>query len=79
MDRPYWETEGYGVPFGIEQYVRMASVMRAIKGRAILTVNDLRMCVTCSPDWISSGSKSGIRSAVPDLRPLSPKSVSGMG
>jgi DNA adenine methylase len=28
------------VPFGIEQYVRMASLMREIKGRAILTVND---------------------------------------
>lgn len=40
MDPPYWETEGYGVPFGIEQYERMAVVMREIKGRAILTVND---------------------------------------
>ncbi|AIP31196.1 putative modification methylase [Paraburkholderia xenovorans LB400] len=37
---PYWETEGYGVPFGIDQYERMAVVMREIKGRAILTVND---------------------------------------
>lgn len=40
LDPPYWETEGYGVPFGIEQYERMAAVMREIKGRAILTVND---------------------------------------
>jgi DNA adenine methylase len=28
------------VPFGIEQYVRMACGMREIKGCAILTVND---------------------------------------
>lgn len=40
MGPPYWQTEGYGVPFGIEQYVRMSSLMREIKGRAILTAND---------------------------------------
>ena len=40
LDPPYCETEGDGVPFGIEQYVRMACCMRGIKGRAILTVND---------------------------------------
>jgi DNA adenine methylase len=40
MDPPYWETEGYSVPFGVDQYARMASVLREIKGRAILTVND---------------------------------------
>jgi len=40
LDPPYWQTEGYGVPFGMEQYERMASVMREIKGRAIVTVND---------------------------------------
>ncbi|WP_322104045.1 DNA adenine methylase [Paraburkholderia sp. J41] len=40
LDPPYWETEGYGVPFGIEQYELMAAVMTEIKGRAILTVND---------------------------------------
>lgn len=28
------------MPFGIEQYERMAIVMRQVKGRAILTVND---------------------------------------
>lgn len=40
MDPPYWQTEGYGVPFGIEQYQRLAALMGAIKGRAILSIND---------------------------------------
>lgn len=40
MDPPYWGTEGYGVPFGLEQYDRMAELMRSIKGRAVVTVND---------------------------------------
>lgn len=41
MDPPYWGTEGYGVAFGLEQYGRMAELMRGIKGRAIVTVNDV--------------------------------------
>lgn len=40
MDPPYWQTAGYGVDFGIEQYVRMAELMRTIKGKAILSIND---------------------------------------
>lgn len=40
MDPPYWKTEEYAVPFGIEQYEQMARPTRQIKGRAILTVND---------------------------------------
>lgn len=40
LDPPYWQTEGYGVPFGFEQYEQMARVMAAIKGKAILTIND---------------------------------------
>jgi DNA adenine methylase len=40
MDPPYWETEGYGVPFGFEQYERMAQVLGTLRGRAIVTVND---------------------------------------
>lgn len=40
MDPPYWETEGYGVPFELEQYERIAEAMSAIKGSAILTIND---------------------------------------
>ncbi len=40
MDPPYWGTEGYGVPFGLEQYTRMAALMRAMKGKAVVSVND---------------------------------------
>jgi len=40
LDPPYWKVEGYGVPFGIEQYQRMAELMRTMKGKAILTIND---------------------------------------
>lgn len=40
MDPPYWGTEGYGVDFGLEQYDRMATLMRTMKGKAIVSVND---------------------------------------
>lgn len=40
MDPPYWQTEGYGVPFPIDAYVRMASAMRSMKGRAMVSLND---------------------------------------
>lgn len=40
MDPPYWETEGYGVPFNLEQYEKLAEAMATMKGSAILTIND---------------------------------------
>lgn len=40
-DPPYWGTEGYGVPFGLEQYQRMAELARTIQGRMIISVNDI--------------------------------------
>jgi DNA adenine methylase len=40
LDPPYWRTEGYGGPFGIEQYDQLAEVMASLKGRAVLTIND---------------------------------------
>lgn len=40
LDPPYWETEGYGVNFGLDQYEKMASKMRALKGKAIISLND---------------------------------------
>jgi len=40
LDPPYWQTEGYGVEFGIEQYERMADLMRRIKGKAVVSLND---------------------------------------
>lgn len=39
-DPPYWQTEGYGVDFGHEQYEQLASKMRTMKGKTILTIND---------------------------------------
>jgi len=41
LDPPYWGTEGYGVEFGLEQYTRMAELLRSMKGRAIVSVNDI--------------------------------------
>lgn len=40
LDPPYWQTAGYGVDFGIEQYERMAVLLRTIKGKAIVSLND---------------------------------------
>jgi DNA adenine methylase len=40
-DPPYWGTEGYGVEFGLEQYRLMAEAARRIKGRMIISVNDI--------------------------------------
>lgn len=40
LDPPYWQTEGYGVDFGIEQYEKMAQMLRHLQGRAIVSLND---------------------------------------
>ena len=40
MDPPYWQTEGYGVPFELEQYERMAAAMDVMRGRAVVSLND---------------------------------------
>ncbi|QGA37973.1 DNA adenine methylase [Burkholderia glumae] len=40
LDPPYFETEGYGVPFPLDEYSAIAERMRALKGRAILSMND---------------------------------------
>jgi DNA adenine methylase len=40
MDPPYWETEGYGVDFGWEQYEQLAQTLRTMKGKAMVTLND---------------------------------------
>lgn len=47
LDPPYWETEGYGVPFDWAQYELMASKVRQLKGKAIISINDhpdIRRC-----------------------------------
>lgn len=40
-DPPYWGTEGYGVDFGLEQYDKIAQMMRQIRGKMIVSVNDI--------------------------------------
>ena len=40
-DPPYWQTEGYGTPFGLEQYQRLAELARTIQGKMIISVNDV--------------------------------------
>lgn len=39
-DPPYWQTEGYGVPFPFDEYVALTSAMRACKGRMMVSIND---------------------------------------
>lgn len=39
-DPPYWETEGYGVPFPLEQYHLLAELAGSIQGRMVISVND---------------------------------------
>lgn len=40
LDPPYWQTEGYGVEFGFEQYQQMADFMRTCKGKVMVSIND---------------------------------------
>ena len=40
-DPPYFGTEGYGVEFGLEQYDKIAEYARTIKGKMIISVNDI--------------------------------------
>ncbi len=39
-DPPYWQTEGYGVEFGWDQYENLVRVAHAIKGQMIISIND---------------------------------------
>lgn len=41
LDPPYWGTEGYAVEFGLEQYAEMAELARTVKGRMLISVNDI--------------------------------------
>lgn len=40
LDPPYWQTEGYGVPFEWEQYKQMAEIMHQAKGKVMVSIND---------------------------------------
>lgn len=41
LDPPYWGTEGYGVDFDLDQYAEMAALAKTIKGKMIISVNDI--------------------------------------
>jgi len=41
MDPPYWGTTGYGTDFPLEEYDRMATLAKTIKGKMIISVNDI--------------------------------------
>lgn len=41
LDPPYWGTEGYGVDFGLDQYDIMANLAKTIKGKMVISVNDI--------------------------------------
>jgi DNA adenine methylase len=47
LDPPYWQTEGYGVPFAWPEYEAMAAAVRGLQGKAIVSLNDhpdIRAC-----------------------------------
>jgi DNA adenine methylase len=39
-DPPYWQTEGYGVPFPFSEYESLAKAMRTCKGKMMVSIND---------------------------------------
>lgn len=41
LDPPYWSTSGYGVEFGLEQYALMSQLAKTIKGKMVISVNDI--------------------------------------
>lgn len=41
LDPPYWQTEGYGVDFAFDNYIEMSNLARVVKGRMVLSVNDI--------------------------------------
>ena len=38
-DPPYWQTEGYGVEFGWDQYQKLRDLAGSIKGQMIISIN----------------------------------------
>jgi DNA adenine methylase len=40
LDPPYWQVEGYGVPFELDQYEAMAAIMRSCSGKMMVSIND---------------------------------------
>jgi DNA adenine methylase len=50
-DPPYFETEGYGVPFTWEQYELMATKLKNLKGKAVVSINDHPAIRECFKDF----------------------------
>lgn len=40
LDPPYWQTEGYGLPWSFAEYEVMAEFARAAQGRVLISIND---------------------------------------
>lgn len=40
-DPPYYGTEGYGVDFALQEYLKMAELAKSIKGKMMVSVNDI--------------------------------------
>jgi len=40
LDPPYYQTAGYGVEFDLEQYEKMADMLRTMKGKVVVSVGD---------------------------------------
>lgn len=40
LDPPYWQTEGYGAAFEWHEYETLATLMRSMQGRALLSIGD---------------------------------------
>lgn len=51
LDPPYWETEGYGVPFEWSEYMAMAELMRNVQGKVVLSINDHPAIRECFADF----------------------------
>lgn len=39
-DPPYWQLTGYGVEFGLDQYIKLADLMGSCSGKVMLSIND---------------------------------------
>lgn len=40
-DPPYWGTTGYGNEFSFDQYGKMSEIAKSMKGKIIISVNDI--------------------------------------
>lgn len=40
LDPPYWQTAGYGVDFGFENFLKMADLAKSVSGAMIISIND---------------------------------------